>query len=74
MGWIMFNIIHDVQTGEITKVDLTKDELAEFIANEKLAKEIADKEAKEFADQQTAKAALLAKLGISESEAKLLLS
>ena len=70
----MFKIIHDVETGKITKVDLVGDELAEFIAKEKEAKKLADKEAKEFADQQTAKAALLAKLGISESESKLLLS
>ena len=70
----MFKIIHDVETGKITKVDLTADELAEFKAKEADAKKLADKEAKEFADQQTAKAALLEKLGISESEAKLLLS
>jgi hypothetical protein len=70
----MFNIIHDVETGKITKVDFTADELAEFKAKEADAKKLADKEAKEFADQQIAKAALLEKLGISESEAKLLLS
>ena len=70
----MFKIIHDVETGEITKVDLVGDELAEFIANETEAKKVADKVAKEFADQQTAKAALLTKLGITADEAKLLLS
>ena len=71
---MMFKIIHDVETGKITKVDLTADELAEFKAKEADAKKLADKAAQEFADQQNAKAALLAKLGISESESKLLLS
>jgi hypothetical protein len=58
----MFKIIHNIETGEITKIDLVGDELAEFIANEKLGKEAADKEAKEFAEIAKAKDAALAKL------------
>jgi hypothetical protein len=70
----MFNVFHDVETGEITQVDLTSAELAEFKTKEAAAKKVADKEAQEFADQQAAKAALLTKLGITDDEAKLLLS
>jgi hypothetical protein len=70
----MFNVFHDVETGEITKVDLTSDELAELEIKEAAAKEAADKDAQEFADEQAAKAALLTKLGITPDEAKLLLS
>lgn len=74
----MFKVLHDIQTGEITKIDLEGDELTEFFAKEKLAKDAAAKEAKELeaieAIKAAEKAALLAKLGITEDEAKLLLS
>lgn len=71
----MFKIIHDVETGEITQVDLTGDELAEFIANEKAAKAVAEKEAKAFAEMQAAKAmadAKLAALGLTSNDLKAL--
>lgn len=74
----MFNVFHDVETGKITKVDLVGDELAEFIAKEAAAKQAAEAaetaKAAEELTKSTAKAALLSKLGISEDEAKLLLS
>ena len=63
-------IEHNVETGEIIERDATKEELAQA------AKDKAEQEAIE-ADKQAkadAKAELLAKLGISEDEAKLLLA
>jgi hypothetical protein len=70
---MMFKVLHDIQTGEITKIDLEGDELEEFKTKEAAAKKVADKVAQEFADQQAAKAELLTKLGITAEEAKLLL-
>ena len=58
----MFKIIHNVETGEITKIDLAGDELAEFIANEKIGIEAAEKEANEMAKIQAAKEAAQVKL------------
>ncbi len=73
----MFKVIHNVETGEITKVDLVGAELDEFLANEAKAKAAAEIAAKELAAINAAKAAekaaLLEKLGITEDEAKLLL-
>ena len=62
--------IHDAETGEIIDREMTADELKEYeslinslaVENEALTKSAADKEA------------LLAKLGITADEAKLLLS
>jgi hypothetical protein len=71
---MMFNVFHDVETGEITQVDLTGDELAEYKTKEAAAKEAADKEAAKLSVIKSNKAALLAKLGINEDEARLLLS
>jgi hypothetical protein len=62
--------IHDMATDEIIEREMTADELAQFEADKVERATIAAAEAKAAAD----KAALLAKLGISESEAKLLLS
>jgi ribonuclease HIII len=66
----MKKIIIDVNTQEETIVDYTEKELAQ-VAKE--AKFIAAKEAEAEA-KATAKAALLAQLGITEEQAKLLLS
>ena len=60
---------HNVETGEVIERDMTAAELKQFQADQKA---FADKQAQEAA-QAEAKAALLAKLGISEDEAKLLL-
>jgi len=72
-GLNMFRVEHDIATGEVKEIPLTA---AEIKAIEKLQKEAAlnrellKTEAKAKA---TAKAALLAKLGITEEEARILL-
>lgn len=54
--------------------ELTEEELAQYQADQiRIEKELADK-AIEIETQKTAKAALLAKLGITEEEAVLLLT
>jgi len=58
------------ETGEETRIALTKEQLAEVA---KLADNAAEEEAKRKQDI-TDKAALLAKLGITADEAELLLS
>jgi hypothetical protein len=62
--------IHNVETGEITEREMNADELAQWEAD----KVKAEAEAQEKAEAAAAKAALLEKLGITEEEAKLLLS
>jgi N-acetylmuramic acid 6-phosphate (MurNAc-6-P) etherase len=64
--------IFDLQTGEdvLVERDMSADEIAAF---EKEQDEKAERAAKE-AEDKVNKAALLEKLGISEEEAKLLLS
>jgi hypothetical protein len=60
---------HNAATGETFFVDLSPEEIAEIKAKEVIAKTEAKAEAQKAAD----KAALLAKLGITEDEARLLL-
>ena len=60
-------IIHNVETGEITEIELTPEEILE-IETRLQAKLNAEAEA------AAARAVLLSKLGITEEEAKLLLS
>lgn len=60
----------NVETGEIIVRELTDEE----IAQDKKDRALAAKKAKELAEVALAKAALLEKLGITEEEAKLLLS
>jgi hypothetical protein len=62
--------IHNVQTGEIVERKMTAAELAQLAIEQ--ANSNAEKEAE--AAKATEKAALLAKLGITADEAKLLLS
>lgn len=62
--------IHNVETGEIIEREMTTEEKAAFDAD---AKAYADKEAAKV-QAATNKEALLAKLGITADEAKLLLS
>ena len=61
-------------TGEITERELTAEEIAQQTSDE--ANSLAEKaaEAAEAEAKATAKAALLERLGISEDEARLLLS
>ena len=62
--------IHNIETDEVVDREMTASELKVYEAQQKAnADAKAEAEAKE-----TAKAALLNKLGISESEARLLLS
>ena len=73
-GLNMFRIEHDTATGEVKEILLTANEIK---AIEKLQKEAAEKDAIMQAETEakaTAKAALLAQLGITEEQAKLLLS
>ena len=62
--------IHNAQTGEVIEREMNAEELAQWEATEK---EVAAK-AQQLAAKQAEKAALLDRLGISEAEAKLLLS
>ncbi len=69
----MFRIEHNVETGEVIEIELSPEEVSEFekvyadsVAQEQIKK--AELEAK-----QTARQALLDKLGITEDEARLLL-
>jgi hypothetical protein len=70
----MIKIEHNATTGEVLEIELTAKEIKEREAME------AENQARKVAAEQAAvvkaaeKAALLAKLGITEDEAKLLLS
>ena len=67
-------VIVDCSTGETTEVELTAEEIADLEAAQKAAEsERVEREAKEAADA-IAKSALLKKLGITQEEARLLLS
>lgn len=71
----MFNVFHDVETGKITKVNLTSEELAELEIKEAAAKDAAKKEVEAFAKIQSAKAAAeakLAALGLTADDLKAL--
>ena len=74
----MFRIEHNVETGEIKQIDLTPEEIADIEARQaKLQAEQAEANAARQAEADAAaaaKEALLTKLGITEEEAKLLLS
>ena len=61
--------IHNVETGEVIEREMTADELKQAEADKAETLQIKEAEAQKVAE----KAALLLKLGISESEAKLLL-
>ena len=74
----MFRIEHNIETGEVKEIPLTAEEIAEITAAQELQEAeqaivnaAREAEAKAKAD---AKAALLAQLGITEEQAKLLLS
>ena len=61
---------HNVETGEVIEREMNAEELAQWEADKAEQAATAQAEAQKAAD----KSALLAKLGISEAEAKLLLS
>jgi hypothetical protein len=62
--------IHNIESGEVIEREMTADELTQWEAD----KAQAEAEAQAKAQAEAAKAALLQKLGITEEEAKLLLS
>ena len=66
----LITTIHNIETGQIIERPINDAELAQI----QLDKENAQAREREQAAKAAEKAALLAKLGISESEAKLLLS
>jgi hypothetical protein len=66
----MIDINYDIKTGKTTQRDFTPDEIAELEATQLKVKE----KQIEIAAKAIAKAALLKKLGITEDEARLLLS
>lgn len=70
----MIKIEHNVETGEITEVELTTDELKEIEAAAKTAEALKKANETEALKKATAITALFTKLGLTEAEAKLLLS
>jgi len=70
----MNKVIVNCETGEQETIELTGDELAEFLANEQAALAKAQSEAEAESTKTAEKAALLAQLGITADQAKLLLS
>lgn len=62
--------IHNIETGEVIEREMNANELLQL----ETTKAKAEAEAQAAAQAATAKAALLEKLGITEEEAKLLLS
>ena len=62
------------ETGEVLEIELTDAEVAELAYQAELAAERKAEEDRIAAEKAVAKAALLERLGITEDEAKLLLS
>jgi hypothetical protein len=70
----MIKIEHNVETGEITEIELTAAEVKEIEKSKAEAAAKIKAEADIEATKAAAKAALLSKLGITQDEANLLLS
>ena len=66
----MHKTIINVETGEISEIELTAEEIAQRQIDETIA--LSEKQAEQAVKAQ--RQALLAKLGITEEEAKILLS
>jgi hypothetical protein len=62
--------IHNIETGEVIEREMNEEELAQWEADKTTAEAKAEAEAQ----AEVAKAALLERLGITEDEARLLLS
>ena len=70
----MYRIEHNVETGEIKEIPLTDKEIAEILeAQEKAKIRLKAAELEELQKEKT-KQAILDKLGITQEEARLLLS
>jgi hypothetical protein len=75
MGGIkMHRLEHDVMTGEVKEIPLTDKEIQELQNEAKILNDKIKEKENALTIKTTEKAALLAKLGITEEEAKLLLS
>ena len=67
-------IVVNCETGEVAEVELTAEEIADRVAAQAAFEAEQEAKAEEERAKATAKADLLEKLGITEDEAKLLLS
>ena len=67
-------IVVNCETGEVAEIELTAKEIADRAAAQAAFEAEQEAKAEEERAKATAKADLLAKLGITEDEAKLLLS
>ena len=65
--------MHDVVTGEVTEIPYTDEQIKEAKANEKQAKEFAQKVKAESEAKEAARQAIFDRLGLTADEAKLLL-
>jgi hypothetical protein len=74
MSETLTKIIVDCSTGVVAEIPLTGEELAQREADAQAAAAAKHEEEVAAAEAAEAKAALLAKLGITEDEAKLLLA
>jgi hypothetical protein len=69
----MFKIEHNVETGEIKQIELAPEEVTELETQYAEAKVKSDAAQAEVAARESARQALLTKLGITAEEAQLLL-
>ena len=69
----MFRIEHNVETGEIKQIQLSSEEIAELEIQHAAAKASAAAAQAEAAAKESARQALLSRLGITQEEAQLLL-
>ena len=67
-------IVVNCETGEVAEIELTAEEMADRAAAQAAFQAEQEAKAEEERAKATAKAELLVKLGITEDEAKLLLS
>jgi hypothetical protein len=65
----MHRIEHNVETGEVLQIELTEQEVKEFLIRQKEAEKVEKARVKAEAE----KAALLARLGLTEDELKTIL-
>lgn len=73
MGRIMIRLEHNVETGEITEIELTAKEVKEIEKAQAEAAKIQAAYETAKAEQAAEKAALLARLGLTEDELKTIL-
>jgi len=74
MSEVLTKIVVDCSTGVSAEIPLTGEELAQREADAQAALEAKAQEEADKATKETAKTELLTKLGITDDEAKLLLS